>query len=280
MNLLALIVIFGADQAALAGDGLRCFFGLEALKQFLLARGFFGLTETAVAKHRGVVALQILGVDVDHSIDCIEGAFVIALQEQDARDLVEDDTVARVLVRSRLQRGDRRLVVAVGLLDHRLEEVDAPERRIALQGLGDVRFRGLGLALRQLPVEGTVLYVTAHPDDENNGVLVALNRGRGLKTSLLTVTRGDGGQNEIGPELFQAIGILRGEELMAVHKYDGADQYHTRAFEFGYSFSVEETMQKWGHDEILADVVRAVHDLPLVLVDRASHESCSGPCIH
>lgn len=117
---------------------------------------------------------------------------------------------------------------------------------------------GLGLALRQLPVEGAVLYVTAHPDDENNGVLVALNRGRGLKTSLLTVTRGDGGQNEIGPELFQAIGILRGEELMAVHKYDGADQYHTRAFEFGYSFSVEETMQKWGHDEILADVVRVI----------------------
>ena len=110
---------------------------------------------------------------------------------------------------------------------------------------------GLGLALRQLPVEGSVLYVTAHPDDENNGVLVALNRGRGLKTSLLTVTRGDGGQNEIGPELFQAIGILRGEELAGVHKYDGADQYHTRAYEFGYSFSVEETFEKWGKDEIL-----------------------------
>ena len=117
---------------------------------------------------------------------------------------------------------------------------------------------GLGLALRQLPVEGTVLYVTAHPDDENNGVLVALNRGRGLKTSLLTVTRGDGGQNEIGPELFQAIGILRSEELMGVHKYDGADQYHTRAFEFGYSFSVEETFEKWGKEEILRDVVRVV----------------------
>ena len=76
---------------------------------------------------------------------------------------------------------------------------------------------GLGLALRQLPVEGSMLYVTAHPDDENN-VLVALNRGRGLKTSLLTVTRGDGGQNEIGPELFQATRILRSEELAAVHR--------------------------------------------------------------
>ena len=120
---------------------------------------------------------------------------------------------------------------------------------------------GLGLALRQLPVEGTVLYVTAHPDDENNGVLVALNRGRGLKTSLLTVTRGDGGQNEIGPELFQAIGILRGEELAGVHKYDGADQYHTRAYEFGYSFSVEETFEKWGKEEILKDVVRVIRNV-------------------
>src|SRR5690242_16053592 len=92
---------------------------------------------------------------------------------------------------------------------------------------------GLGLALRQLPNDGAVLMVTAHPDDENNGLLVKLNRGLGLRTALLTVTRGDGGQNEIGPELFQGIGILRGEELMLVHKYDGAEQYHTRAFEFG-----------------------------------------------
>jgi len=117
---------------------------------------------------------------------------------------------------------------------------------------------GLGLALRHLPNDGSVLYVTAHPDDENNGVLVALNRGRGLKTSLLTVTRGDGGQNEIGPELFQAIGILRTEELAAVHRFDGADQYFTRAFEFGYSFSVEETFEKWGKEEILRDVVEVI----------------------
>ncbi len=117
---------------------------------------------------------------------------------------------------------------------------------------------GLGLALRHLPVDGAVLYITAHPDDENNGALVMLNRGRGLKTALLTVTRGDGGQNEIGPELFQAIGILRTEELAEVHRYDGAAQYFTRAYEFGYSFSVEETFEKWGREEILRDVVRVV----------------------
>jgi LmbE family N-acetylglucosaminyl deacetylase len=115
---------------------------------------------------------------------------------------------------------------------------------------------GLGLALRRLPVSANVLYVTAHPDDENNGVLTLLSRGLGARTGLLTVTRGDGGQNEIGPELFQAIGILRTEELTGVHRYDAAEQFFTRAYEFGYSFSVEETFQKWGQEEILDDVVR------------------------
>ncbi len=115
---------------------------------------------------------------------------------------------------------------------------------------------GLGLALRRLPVSFNVLYVTAHPDDENNGVLTLLSRGLGVRTGLLTVTRGDGGQNEIGPELFQAIGILRTEELAGIHRYDAAEQYFTRAYEFGYSFSVEETLQKWGKEEILGDVVR------------------------
>jgi LmbE family N-acetylglucosaminyl deacetylase len=135
---------------------------------------------------------------------------------------------------------------------------------------------GLGLALRQLPVEGTVLYVTAHPDDENNGVLVALNRGRGLKTALLTVTRGDGGQNEIGPELFQAIGILRSEELAGVHKYDGADQYYTRAYEFGYSFSVEETFEKWGKEEILKDVVRVIRAVRPDVILTMNREGMGG----
>jgi LmbE family N-acetylglucosaminyl deacetylase len=117
---------------------------------------------------------------------------------------------------------------------------------------------GLGLALRRLGVTGGVLYVTAHPDDENNAVLVMLSRERGLPVSLLTLTRGEGGQNEIGTELFEALGVLRTEELLGVHRYDGASQFFTRAYEFGYSFSVEETFEKWGQDEILKDVVRVV----------------------
>ncbi|MGH9341734.1 MAG: PIG-L family deacetylase [Acidobacteriota bacterium] len=117
---------------------------------------------------------------------------------------------------------------------------------------------GMGLALRKLPTVGSVLYITAHPDDENNAVLAKLGRGYGYRTGLLTLTRGDGGQNEIGPELFEALGILRTEELMAIHRYDGAEQFFSRAYEFGYSYSAEETLEKWGREEILEDIVRVI----------------------
>jgi LmbE family N-acetylglucosaminyl deacetylase len=136
----------------------------------------------------------------------------------------------------------------------------APGRALAqLEPLAfDRGASGLGLALRKVGVTGHVLYVTAHPDDENNGVLVRLARGLGLRTALLTVTRGEGGQNAIGPELFEALGVLRTEELMALHRYDGAEQYFGRAYEFGYSFSVEETLARWGREDTLGDVVRVV----------------------
>jgi LmbE family N-acetylglucosaminyl deacetylase len=143
---------------------------------------------------------------------------------------------------------------------------------------------GLGLALRHLPVTGRVLYVTAHPDDENNPVLVKLNRGLGLSTALLTLTRGDGGQNEIGPELFQALGILRTEELLNLHRFDGAQQFFSRAYEFGYSFSVEETFDKWGKEEILGDIVRVIRSyrpdviltLPLEAEGGGQHHQASA----
>jgi LmbE family N-acetylglucosaminyl deacetylase len=126
---------------------------------------------------------------------------------------------------------------------------------------------GLALALRQLDNVGTFLQVTAHPDDENNAVLAMLTRGKGVRAILATATRGEGGQNEIGPELFKALSVLRTEELLAAHRLDGAEQYFARAVDFGYSFSVEETFERWGRREIVGDYVRFIRELrPDVIV--------------
>jgi LmbE family N-acetylglucosaminyl deacetylase len=119
----------------------------------------------------------------------------------------------------------------------------------------------LALALRHLTNTGVFMHTTAHPDDENNGLLVMLNRGQGYRTALATATRGNGGQNEIGPEIFEALGVLRTAELAALHRFDGAEQYFTRAVDFGYSFSIEETFDKWGRDEITADYVRLIRTI-------------------
>src|SRR6476660_2794911 len=126
---------------------------------------------------------------------------------------------------------------------------------------------GLGLALRKLTTVGTFMHTTAHPDDENNAVLALHARGLGMRVALVTATRGDGGQNEIGPELFDAIGVLRTEELLAAHRWDGAEQYFTRAVDFGFSFSPQETLRKGGHDELLGDFVRMLRTIrPDVMV--------------
>ena len=137
-----------------------------------------------------------------------------------------------------------------------------------IEPLSDARGQvGLGLALRKLTTVGTFMHTTAHPDDENNSVLALYARGQGMRVALVTATRGDGGQNEIGPELFDAIGVLRTEELLAAHRWDGAEQYFTRAVDFGFSFSPQETIQKWGHDEILGDFVRMLRTIrPDVMV--------------
>ncbi|HSK08624.1 MAG TPA: PIG-L family deacetylase [Vicinamibacterales bacterium] len=126
---------------------------------------------------------------------------------------------------------------------------------------------GLGVMLRQLGNVGIFLQTTAHPDDESNPLLTMLDRGQGYRATLLTATRGTGGQNEIGPELFEALSVLRTSELESVHRFDGAEQYFARAIDFGYSFSVEESYEKWGREEILADYVRIIRTLrPDVIV--------------
>ena len=119
----------------------------------------------------------------------------------------------------------------------------------------------LELALRKLSNTATFMQTDAHPDDEDNGLLAMLGLGQGMRATLVTLTRGDGGQNEIGPELGPSLGVLRTEELLAVHRFDGAEQYFTRAIDFGYSFSVEESIEKWGRDEIVGDLVRHIRSI-------------------
>src|ERR1051325_6970101 len=119
----------------------------------------------------------------------------------------------------------------------------------------------LGLALRKLTVSGTFLQAPAHPDDETNALFALFGHGMGLRAIDLQNNRGDGGQNEIGPELFADMAVLRTSELLAAHRLDGAEQYFTRAIDYGYSFDPEEVIAKWGRKEIVGDYVRLFRTL-------------------
>jgi LmbE family N-acetylglucosaminyl deacetylase len=109
--------------------------------------------------------------------------------------------------------------------------------------------------LRKLNELGTVLMIGAHPDDERTNVLAYFARGRHMRAAYLASTRGEGGQNIIGPEQGAALGLIRTQELLDARRVDGAEQFFTRAIDFGFTKTAEETMRKWGHDRILADMV-------------------------
>lgn len=111
------------------------------------------------------------------------------------------------------------------------------------------------LGLEKLNTVGSVLYVAAHPDDENTRLLAYLSSERKLRTGYLSITRGDGGQNLIGKEQGEPLGLIRTQELLAARRTDGAEQFFTRANDFGYSKNPEETFGFWNKDSILADVV-------------------------
>src|SRR4051812_47679932 len=125
----------------------------------------------------------------------------------------------------------------------------------------------LGLAIRKLNVSGTFMQAPAHPDDETNALFALFTHGMGLRSVDVQNNRGEGGQNEIGPELFRDIGVLRTAELLSAHRIDGAEQYFTRAIDYGYSFDPEEAINKWGRDAIISDYVRLIRTLrPDVMV--------------
>src|SRR5829696_3270159 len=124
-------------------------------------------------------------------------------------------------------------------------------------------------ALRTLSVAGSVLYVGAHPDDENTALLAYLARGRGVRTAYLSLTRGDGGQNILGAEKGELLGVVRTQELLAARRVDGAEQFFTRAIDFGFTKSPDETFRFWDHDAVLADVVWVVRRFrPDVMIAR------------
>jgi len=125
------------------------------------------------------------------------------------------------------------------------------------------------LALKKLNVVGSVLYIAAHPDDENTAFLAWGAKGQLVSTAYLAITRGDGGQNLIGPEAAELLGLLRTQELLAARRIDGAQQFFTRAIDFGYSKSPEETLAVWDREKVLSDVVRVIRTTrPDVVVNR------------
>src|SRR5215472_7720675 len=124
-------------------------------------------------------------------------------------------------------------------------------------------------SLLRLRTTATVLHTTAHPDDEDGGLLTWLARGQGVRTGLLTFTRGEGGADLAGPELFDALGIVRTEELLASDHYYGVEQFFTRAADFGFSKRAEETLSHWGREEVRRDALRVLRLYrPEVVVSR------------
>ena len=137
---------------------------------------------------------------------------------------------------------------------------------------------GMKLMLRRLQTTGRLMQVDAHPDDEDGGMLTLEARGKGVSTLLMTLTRGEGGQNQLGSNLFDVLGVVRTLEVLASGRYYGIEQRFSRVADFGYSKTAEETLQKWqGHDVALADIVRVVRTFrPDVLIARFSGTERDG----
>ncbi len=128
--------------------------------------------------------------------------------------------------------------------------------------------------LQKLNFVGSALYIAAHPDDENTRLISYLVNDVHANTAYLSITRGDGGQNLVGPELRELLGVIRTQELLEARKIDGGQQFFTRANDFGYSKNPDETFTFWNRDEVLSDVVRTIRKFkPDVIVNRFDHRS-------
>jgi LmbE family N-acetylglucosaminyl deacetylase len=136
---------------------------------------------------------------------------------------------------------------------------------------------GLQQILKRLNTTASVLMIGAHPDDEDTALLTYLARGESARTAYLSLTRGDGGQNIIGTELGESLGVIRTEELLQARRLDGAEQYFTRAYDYGFSKTLAEAKGKWDEKVILCDAVRVIRNFrPLVVVSQFSGTPADG----
>ena len=139
---------------------------------------------------------------------------------------------------------------------------------------GSARLQGL---LERLNTLGSLLVLGAHPDDENTAVIAYFARGRHIRTAYLSATRGEGGQNLIGPEQGPLMGVIRTQELLAARRIDDGEQFFTRAIDFGYSKSPDEALARWGRERLLSDMVRVIRRFrPDVIVTRFPHKGSGG----
>ncbi len=143
--------------------------------------------------------------------------------------------------------------------------------------LGQNNSAALAAQIKSLKTVGSVLYIAAHPDDENNSFLPYLTNERNFRTAYLSLTRGDGGQNLIGKEQGIELGLIRTQELLAARNIDGAEQYFSRAYEFGYCKSSEEALQIWDHDQVLSDAVWVIRNFqPDIIIARFPPDARAG----
>ncbi|MDQ6787082.1 MAG: PIG-L family deacetylase, partial [Acidobacteriota bacterium] len=136
---------------------------------------------------------------------------------------------------------------------------------------------GLVQLLKRLQTTASAMHTGAHPDDEDSALIARLVRGEQARTVYLALNRGEGGQNVIGPEIFEPLGVIRTEELLQARRLDGGQQMFTRVMDYGFSKTRAEASEKWGEKLVLGDMVRAIRKLrPLVIISRFSGTPADG----
>ncbi|TRO66322.1 PIG-L family deacetylase [Christiangramia sabulilitoris] len=159
----------------------------------------------------------------------------------------------------------RKLFLALFILCFSLSHAQAPEKWSSAEIYNQIK---------KLNFLGSVLYIAAHPDDENTRLISYFSNEKHARTAYLSLTRGDGGQNLIGPELREQLGLIRTQELLAARKIDGGEQFFTRANDFGYSKTPSETLEIWNKKEVLSDVVWIIRKFrPDVIINRFDHRT-------